>query len=114
MAGTAWGRMAFGNEFGYNDFSQIKQLALKGFRPVVSVENKGKTWYIYCDGNKWYMTDSQAPNVTSYNLDTESGQKAFYYEHVLDLQEYTIENRMFYKTYTMYDMIVNYRKRFTV
>lgn len=114
MAGTAWGRMAFGNEFGYNDFSQIKQLALKGFRPIVSVENKGKSWYIYCDGTKWYMTDSQAPNITSYDLNTESGQKAFYYDYVLDLQEYTIENRMFYKTYTMYDMIVNYKKRFTV
>ena len=114
MAGTAWGRMAFGNEFGYNDFSQIKQVALKGYRPIVSVETKGKVWYIYTNDEKFYMTDSQAPNVTCYNLDTESGQKAFYYDYVLDLQEATIESRMYYKTYTMYDMITNYKKRFII
>ena len=114
MKDTNWGRMAFGNEFGYNDFSRIRKLPLKGFRPIVSIEYKTKQWYIYSDGDRWYMTASPAPNVKTYNLNTETGQKAFYYEYVVDLDEYTTEERMWYENYTMYDTIVNYRKRFII
>lgn len=112
MANTNWGRMAFENEFGYNDFSQIRHVALKGYRPICSLTHKLKTWYIYCDDTQYYMCSSPAQVKESYDLNTESGQKSFYYDRVIDLQERTIEGRMWYDKYTMYDLIMNYKKRF--
>lgn len=114
MANTNWGQMAFDNRFGYNDFSQIRSLALKGYRPLCSLTHKLKTWYIYYNDEGFYMTDSPAKVDDAYDLNTESGQKAFYYDKVIDLQEATIERRMWYKSYTMYDLIMNYRKRFII
>lgn len=115
MEHTNWGKMAFENEFGYNDFSQIKSQPLKGYRPICSLTHKLKTWYIYLNEEKGYfMTDSPAKVPLQYDLNTESGQKAFYVEQCLDLQEATIGKRMWYKKYTMYDTIMNYRKRFIV
>ena len=114
MKNTAWGRMAFGNEFAYNDFSQIRKVPLKGYRPLVSIVYKNKTWYIYNNEDTFYMTNSLARNVKQYDLNRESDQKAFFYDQVIDLQTYTIERRMWYEDYTMYDAIVNYKKRFKV
>jgi len=114
MKDTSWGRMAFGNEFGYNDFSQIRKMALKGFRPIVSVVVKTKTWYIYSNDEVWYMCSARAQNVKTYDLNLESDQKAFFYDHIIDLQEATIERRMYYESYTMYDTVTNYKKRFII
>lgn len=114
MKNTAWGRMAFGNEFGYNDFSQIRHMALKNFRPVVGVVNKNKTWYIYNNEETFYMCASKASGVKIYDLNLESDQKTFYYDHVIDLQMATMERRMWYDNYTMYDMITCYKKRFNI
>ena len=108
------GTNAFGNEFGYNDFSQIKHMALKNFRPVVGVVNKNKTWYIYNNEDTFYMCAARASGVKIYDLNLESDQKTFYYDHVIDLQMATMERRMWYDNYTMYDMITCYKKRFNI
>ena len=39
MSGTAWGRMAFGNEFAYNDFSCVAYRKIKGYVPIVSLND---------------------------------------------------------------------------
>lgn len=114
MKGTAWGRMAFGNEFGYNDFSRIKKQALKGYKPMYAYEHKERTVYIYMNDSGFYVTSSAAPNLTIYNLNTETGQKAFYYDHVIDLQNATIEGNVWFEKYTYYDLIMNYKKRFII
>lgn len=115
MADTAWGRMAFGNEFAYNDFSCIKQVALKGYQPNCCFDYKGKRCYIYLGPAGWYLTNSafQNPEIV-YNLDTETGQRAFYYDKVIDIMNDTIDGRGLFKKYTYYDLIMNFKKRFII
>lgn len=114
MKSTAWGRMAFGNEFAYNDFTKVRRIALKGYRPVCSIVVKEKTWYIYTNDTGYYMCRSKHQKPDLYNLNEETEQKRFYYDHVLDLMNAAIENRMRFETYGMYDLIMNYKKRFVL
>lgn len=115
MAGTAWGRMAFGNEFAYNDFTNIKKIPLKGYRPIVRVTYKQKEWYIYVkQGGIYYMTESKGNCRAHYNLNTEMGQRAFYYDHAISLLSAAIDGKMNFSKYSMYDLIVNYKKRFKI
>lgn len=114
MARTAWGRMAFGNTFAYNDFSKVKKQALKGYRPLCAVELKEKTWYLYIKEDIYYMCRSRNRVEEVYDLNEESEQKRFYYDFVIELQNATIEKRISFETYGMYDLIMNYKKRFTI
>ena len=112
MGGTAWGRMAFGNEFAYNDFSNIKRVSLKNYKPLIELNYKSKTFYIYVGNSGYYMTTCKNKMPFVYDLDKEMDQRRFYYEHCIDLLNASIEGRMYFDTYSMYDLIVNYKKRF--
>ena len=115
MSDTAWGRMAFGNEFAYNDFTNVGKLALKGFKPVVSLKYKNKCFYIYLSETKgYYMTLSPAKCPVQYDLNTDVGQIGFYYDFAIDFRDECVRGRMMFEKYTMYDMIINYKKRFKV
>lgn len=115
MKGTAWGRMAFDNTFAYNDFTKIKKQALKNYKPVCSIAYKEKTWYLYINESKgYYLCGSRHNGTEFYNLNEETEQKRFYYDHVLDLANASIEGRMTFEKYGMYDLIMNYKKRFVL
>ena len=114
MNGTAWGRMAFGNEFAYNDFSNIKRIALKGYHPVVKIRYKCKDYYVYSNGASYYISTAKANTKREYNLDREMDQKAFYYDYVIDLRNKAIEGKMLFEKYSLYDLIINYKKRFQI
>ena len=112
MGGTAWGRMAFGNEFAYNDFSNIKHVPLKNYKPLIQLNYRQKTFYVYIGPDSYYITKSRNKCPFVYNLDKEMDQRRFYYDHVPELLGASIEGRMYYESYSMYDLIVNYKKRF--
>lgn len=112
MHGTAWGRMAFGNEFAYNDFSNIKRMSLKNMRPLIQLSYRGKNYFIYAGPTGYYMTRAKNKCPFVYNLDKEMDQRRFYIEHCIDLLAEAIDGRMCFDTYSMYDLIVNYKKRF--
>lgn len=112
MGDTAWGHMAFDNEFGYNDFSSIGRTSLKGYVPRCAISYKHYNWYIYQKGGKWYMTNSRHDSDIIYNLNKENDQKKFYFEFDLDLRDECIEGNMLFEEYLMYDLIVNYKKYF--
>lgn len=115
MYNTAWGRVAFNNEFAYNDFTNVGKLALKQFKPVVSLKYKNKCFYIYLSESKgYYMCSSPAKCPIEYDLNTDVGQIGFYYDFALDLRNECVMGRMMFEKYTMYDMIINYKKRFKV
>ena len=114
MKNTQWGRMAFSNEFGYNDFSSIRRVALKGFRPIIKLTYKMKEFYIWQNEEKLYMCESRGEAPQEFDLDKETEQKNFYYEWVIDLQNASMEGRLLYSKYTMYDLITNYKLRFKV
>ena len=112
MGGTAWGRMAFGNEFAYNDFSNIKRQSLKNMKPMIKLSYRGKVFYIYSGPQGYYMTTAKNKCPFEYNLDKEMDQRKFYVEHGIDLLSESIDGRMSFDTYSMYDLIINYKKRF--
>ena len=113
MGGTAWGRMAFGNEFAFNDFSNIKKMPLKNMRPLIKLKYRSKQFYIYIGPLGYYMCTAPSNNVTfEYDLNKEMDRRLFYTEQCIDLINNSIRGRMFFQTYSMYDMIVNYKKRF--
>lgn len=115
MGNTAWGRMAFDNQFAYNDFSSIGRLPLKGFKPVCSISYKTDNYYIYIKDGTYYMTTSRHDKQSEvYNLNKENDQKLFFANYNYDLREATIEGRMTYEEYTMYDLIMNYKSFFKI
>ena len=49
-----------------------------------------------------------------FDLDRENKQKLFYYMFVIDLRDACIEERFKFEKYSMYDLIINYRKFFDI
>lgn len=112
MAGTEWGKMALNNEFAYDDFTAVKKSNLKGYIPMLAVKFRSKTYYIYNREGTFYMTLAPARVSRTYNLKIENDQKAFYIDWVLDLQDASIEGRMLFEQYSMYDLIMNFKSFF--
>lgn len=114
MGSTAWGEMALKNTFAYNDFTNVGKPQIKGYRPLCSFQYKRKKYYIY-QKEKYYVTFSAFnANKPSYNLDQENDQKRFYFDFAYDLRNECINGNMLFESYTMYDLIVNYHKTFTL
>lgn len=112
MGQTAWGDMAFGNQFAYNDFTNVEKKSLKNYKPLCCVIYKRKKWYIYQNQNLFYMCRSAHQGQEVYDLKLENDQKRFYMNFVLDLTDSCIENEFKFETYEMYDLIVNYKRKF--
>lgn len=112
MGNTQWGRMAFDNEFAYNDFSNVKKGQLKGFKPVCSICYKNKFYYIWMKDGLYYMNTSRHNSADVYDLSLENDQKRFYLNHAIDLRNECINGNMKFESYTMYDLIVNYHQFF--
>lgn len=115
MKDTKWGRMAFEGEFAYNDFSNIDRVNMKHLRPIAALSYNKNFYYIYFNQHKqmFYMCSVSSGKFTKhYDLDTDNGYKSFYRDYVFSLQEKTINGIMSYERYTMYDLIMNYKKYF--
>lgn len=114
MGDTAWGRMAYENDFAYNDFSNVGKMQLKGFRPVCGYKYKKDSVFVYQRDGKYYLCKSKAnlqPDKT-YDLNLENEQKRFYYDYALDLRNECINGNVRFESYTMYDLITNYHRIF--
>ena len=60
------------------------------------------------------MCGSRGKTDQEFDLNVETQAKLFYYEYGVDLMNAAIEGRMRFEKYTMYDLIMNYKKRFTI
>ena len=114
MTGTAWADMSFSGHFAYDDFSSVRHQRLKGYKPFVSYIYKKKQVYIYQKEGYFYSTYAKADKIPVFNLARENEQKRFYNEYVWDLREACIEDKMQFTHYTMYDLIINYKKIFKI
>ena len=114
MGSTSWGRMAFDNDFAYNDFTLVKKMSLKGYSPRVMLTYKEKMFYIYYNNECYYITGSRGKCQSCYDLDTETGSKAFYIDYGIMLINAAINGRCYFEKYSFYDLIMNYKKRFKV
>lgn len=114
MKGTQWADMAFGGTFSYNDFSKVRRIPLAGYVPYVRVRYQRRDLYIYQHktNGHFYMTDSKGKVEYSYDLEIESDQSAFWQDWVWQLQQELINGNMAFKTYSMYNLIRNYKKIF--
>lgn len=114
MGQTAWGRMSYGNTFAYNDFSNVSNKALKGFRCLCGYHYKDSDTYIYYDQGIYYVTNSRGQTDQFYDLNRENDQKAFFYDYVVDIRQACIYNGVRFKKYSYYDLLVNYKKIFSI
>lgn len=116
MNGTAWAEKSYGGFFSGNDFSNIQDISLKGYKCLLQLNyNRRCTTYIYVNqrGN-YYMTDTKGKPVRIYNLDRENEQKRFYIDYGSRLKEACINDRFKFKRYSYYDLIINYSKFYNI
>lgn len=113
MKGTAWAEKSFGGQFALNDFSAVIRKSMKHMRCLYHIKYRRKNnAYIYLsnkDGT-YYMTSHPGKFIQSYDLDRENQQKKFYFDHVLQLRDACINDRMQFEKYSYYDLIINYSK----
>ena len=114
MEGTRWAEMSFGAHFAYDDFTSVQHKRLKGYRPVFAYSYKKKWVYGYEKDGYWYLCRAAAKVANMYNLDRENEQKKFFYDYIADLRDETIEDRVTFSEFTMYDLVVNYKKIFMI
>ena len=114
MRGTSWAKKAYEGLFTNNDFSNVKKLSLKKMVPYIRLSYRNNQYYIYSrEDGMFYMTYSPAPCPIRYDLNKENDQKYFYGAELFDLQEACIEDRMKFEKYSMYELVINYKKYFT-
>lgn len=114
MYNTAWGQKTFEGNFANNDFSNVCELSLKHFKPLMHIHFKRKDYYIYVrstDG-MYYMTAAHAQVKMHFDLNKENDQKLFWVDRGIDIRNRCIAGKMRFQKYSMYDLIVNYKKFF--
>ena len=116
MKGTAWAQKAFFGDFANNDFSNVKQMSIKNMQCLHKIHYKNHTYYIYrrASDGMHYMCSSKGPFIYEWDLNKENHQKLFWIEHGQELRVECIEDHMKFEKYSMYDLIVNYKKFFKV
>ena len=114
--GTGGSEKKIKGEFASNDFSNVCKMSLKNMKGFIHLHYKSHDYYIYLrhqDG-MYYMTDAKTKCPFSYDLYRENDQKRFFNELYFTLRNACIDNNMKFKTYSMYDLIINYKKFFNV
>lgn len=116
MINTAWGAKSFEGEFSNNDFSNVQKVNLKKYKCMIHLHYKTHDYYIYLNPNngQYYMCTSRQPAIFEYDLNKENDQKKFWLEHGIELRLICIDDNFRFQKYTMYDLIINYKKFFDV
>ena len=116
MKGTRWAKKSYEGEFANNDFSSVEKVNMKGMTGYLKLHYKNRDYYIYyrdSDG-LYYMTFSKVKTDLFYDLNKENDQKAFWGDECQSLRCDCIEGRMKFEKYSMYDLIMNYKKYFKI
>lgn len=114
VAGTKFGSMAFDNTFANDDFSQVNTTSLKGYKCKCKFVYQNNLYYIYKKGSQYYVTKSQGMAKKSYDLDSAIDQSTFYYDFGLDIRCALLEHKAVFESFSVYDLIINYKKHFKI
>ena len=117
MEGTQWFDKAFGGLFVHNDFTNVIKRGIKRYKPLIEINYKRHSYIIFFrdDQGRYYMAENNNIKAAyQFDLNRENEQKRFYIEWQLDLREACIEEKFKFQKYSMYDLIINYRKYFDV
>ena len=116
MEGTSWASKTYGGEF-QADLSCVCDMSIKKMKCLYHLHYRRKRdIYIYINPHTgmYYVTDSKGYYVKSFNLDKENDQKRFYIEEGIDLRNACIEDRVRFKKYSYYDLLINFKKFYDV
>lgn len=116
MKGTAWASKAYEGEFSSNDFTNVCEMSLKGMRCMYHIHyRRVNDAYIYINHKGiYYMTNVKGQAMFTYDLDRENEQKKFFIKHVIDLRQACINDRMKFRRYSYYDLIINFTKFYDI
>lgn len=116
MYGTSWFKKSFEGDFSNNDFSNVTKRTLKRCSGYIHLHYKNNDYFIYLnkDNGKYYMCRKPIRCLFEFDLNRENEQKRFWIEYGIDLRFACIEERMKFETYSMYDLIINYKNFFDV
>ena len=116
MKGTAWFDKAFGGYFSGNDFTNISKRSIRRSVPLIQLIYRKHDYFIYYneEKQKYYMCGTPAKCQYVYNLDRENEQKKFYYDFAVDLRDACMNEQFKFEKYSMYDLLINYRKFFDI
>lgn len=113
MKGTSWFRKSFGGEFAKNDFSNVEKKVLKNYIPVAEIRYKEFDFYIYMNGTQYYICKQKSNKCKlKFNLNRDNDVRLFYAKYCMDLQDECMNGRVKFSDYSLYDLIMNYSKRF--
>lgn len=113
MKGTRWHAKSYGGEFSKTDFSNVSKKVLKQFKPLMKIHYRESDYYLYKKDLDYYLC-SQATNkyIEAVDLNRDNDVRKFYIRYCIDLQEACINGHMKFSDYSLYDIIMNYGKRF--
>lgn len=116
MYGTNWFNKAFLGEFSNNDFSNVTKRTIKKCIPFIHLLYKRKHIYVYLnkENGTYYLCTKPNRCMFDYNLNRENEQKLFWMEYGVDLRAACIEERVKFEQFSMYDLIINYKKFFNL
>lgn len=114
MRDTQYGAMAYKSEFGYNDFSNIRKNRLKGYKCQVKFKYNNKTFYIYQKDGNYHICQSKGKALREYDLSLENDQKLFFHKELRKLYAKLIKSQVTFDSYSAYNLIVDYKKVFTL
>lgn len=113
MYGTKWWRKSYGGEFSNNDFTNIDRRVLKKYTPMLKLHYRESDIYIYSKDNDYYVC-KQASNKCPIELDLnrDNHVRKFYIKYCMDLQDACTDGHVKFSDYSLYDLIINFDKRF--
>lgn len=114
VSNTVFGSMAFDNTFTSDDFSLIGKQSLKGFRCKCAFTYNSMTFYVYRSGTRYYISRSPGMHKRSYDLDSAIDQVIFYNDIGIDIRYAALERKALFESYSVYDLIINYKKHFKI
>lgn len=116
MYGTDWYNKSFEGLFSSNDFTNVTKRTLKRSSGYIHLHYKSHDYYVYLNKETgfYYMCYKPIRCLFDFNLNRENEQKAFWLNYGINLRFSCIEERMKFETYSMYDLIMNYKKFFNV
>lgn len=113
MKGSRWWRKSFGGEFSKTDFSNVSPKVLKHYSPVCKFKYKDKFYYIYQKNREYYICSNRSDKkIPSFDLERDNDIRLYYAKICFDIQEACMNGRVKFSDYSLYDLHMNYSKRF--
>lgn len=117
MDGTQWAQMALNNNFAYDDFTAVKKIDMRKYGLYCTFRHKNKLYYVYSNGERWYISSKRNGKCATsdhYDLSRQTECERFYYDVIIMLRSASIDGRVLFEKYSLYDIIMFYKKNYKI